>query len=482
MVAGPVIVAYFVAWAIYSRSYFVTDIPGDKITHINYAFANIGSDGKLALGDSWADVEKAFPGDTWDQPLRGNFNQLIKLKQKYPHLRTLISVGGWTWSGRFSDVAVTSASRSKFAQSCVEFIEKYGFDGVDLDWEYPVSGGLPGNIVRPEDKQNYVLLLKEIREQLTVAGKSAGKQYLLTVATGAGTERIADMDLPGMSTYLDWINVMTYDFHGGWEAQTGHNAPLYKNDAEQTTDVSPSYIKSRYNCHAAIQGYLAAGTPRSKIVMGLALYGRGWQGVTSRVQNGFSQSASNQLPMGTWENGVFDYDHLKRNYLPSYTRYWDEASQVPYLFNPSTSVWISYDDLQSISLKNDYIKRENLAGAMFWELSSDKNAELVGATFQALNNGQPPSPATNPPTAATVATTPSVIATTQNTPVTATNQATTQATTQQPSGSSSTWELNTSYRVGEQVTFEGRTYRCIQSHTSLPGWTPAAVPALWQLI
>lgn len=186
--------------------------------------------------------------------------------------------------------------------------------------------------------------------------------------------------------------------------------------------------------------------------------------------------------MGTWENGVFDYDHLKRNYLPSYTRYWDEASQVPYLFNPSTSVWISYDDLQSISLKNDYIKRENLAGAMFWELSSDKNAELVGATFQALNNGQPPSPATNPPTAATVATTPSVIATTQNTPVTATNQATTQATTQQPSGSSSTWELNTSYRVGEQVTFEGRTYRCIQSHTSLPGWTPAAVPALWQLI
>lgn len=95
MVSAAIIVAYYAAWSIYSRSYFVTDIPGDKITHINYAFANIGSDGRIALGDPWADVEKAFAGDAWDQPLRGNFNQLIKLKQKHPHLRTLISIGGW---------------------------------------------------------------------------------------------------------------------------------------------------------------------------------------------------------------------------------------------------------------------------------------------------------------------------------------------------------------------------------------------------
>jgi chitinase len=95
MVSAAIIVAYYAAWSIYSRSYFIMDIPGDKITHINYAFANIGSDGRIVLGDSWADVEKGFPGDTWDQPLRGNFNQLIKLKEKYPHLRTLISIGGW---------------------------------------------------------------------------------------------------------------------------------------------------------------------------------------------------------------------------------------------------------------------------------------------------------------------------------------------------------------------------------------------------
>ncbi|CAF3482575.1 unnamed protein product [Rotaria sp. Silwood1] len=211
MVASKIVLAYFTAWSIYARSFFVTDIPVDKLTHINYAFANIGSDGRIALGDPWADTDKTFDGDTWNQPLRGNFNQLNKLKATYPNLRTLISVGGWTWSGKFSDIALTDQSRSIFAASCVEFIQKYGFDGVDLDWEYPVSGGLSGNIQRPEDKQNYVLLLKEIRRQLDAV---PNKKYLLTVATGAGTERIGDIDLLGMLAYLDWFNVMTYDFHG----------------------------------------------------------------------------------------------------------------------------------------------------------------------------------------------------------------------------------------------------------------------------
>ncbi|CAF3627853.1 unnamed protein product [Rotaria sp. Silwood1] len=134
MVRNPVILGYFTAWSIYSRSYFVSDIPADKLTHINYAFANIGPNGQIALGDPWADIDKTFNGDTWDQSLRGNFNQLIKLKEKYPHLCTLISVGGWTWSGKFSDIAVSDQSRSTFAASCVEFIKKYNFDGVDLDW------------------------------------------------------------------------------------------------------------------------------------------------------------------------------------------------------------------------------------------------------------------------------------------------------------------------------------------------------------
>ena len=190
------------------------------------------------------------------------------------------------------------------------------------------------------------------------------------------------MDLVGMSEYLDWINIMTYDFRGSRDGKTGHNAPLFKNDAETIADVAPSFVKSNYNCHAAVQGYLAAGASQSKLVMVLGLYGRGWQGFSLRlspslsfspfayarfpsmrnvgvkgeVMNGFSQSASPTPPMGTWENGLFDDDHLKKSYLPSYTRHWDDASKVPFLCNATTGIWISYDDAESIRIKCDYIK------------------------------------------------------------------------------------------------------------------------------
>lgn len=136
------------------------------------------------MGDPWIDAQKSYPGDTWDQ-LRGNFNQLIKLKQRYPHLKTLISVGGWSWSNRFSDVAADPALRENFANSAVDFLRKYQFDGVDLDWEYPVSGGLQGNSRRAEDKQNFTLLLQKTREKLDAAGAKDGKRYLLTIASGA---------------------------------------------------------------------------------------------------------------------------------------------------------------------------------------------------------------------------------------------------------------------------------------------------------
>ncbi len=178
-------------------------------------------------------------------------------------------------------------------------------------------------------------------------------------------------------------------------------------------------------------------------------------GVTNRAQNGFSQSASSQPPMGTWENGVYDYDHIKKSYLSTYTRYWDSQSKVPFLYNPSTGIWISYDDLQSITIKNDYIKREKLAGAMFWELSSDRNSELIGATFRALNNDLKPSSESIP----------SINQTKSSSP---------------PTSEYPIWETNKDYKFGDYVSYENQTYTCLVAHTSLPGWTPYAVPALWK--
>ena len=172
---APIIAAYYPEWAIYSRDFNIADVPAENLTHLIYAFSKIDSAGRMGLFDSYAATEKTFNAtdsvdgvaDTWDQTLAGNFNQLAELKLANPELKTMIAVGGWTLSGTFSDVASTAEGRATFAQSVVDFMQKYPmFDGIDFDWEYPGGGGLESNITRPEDGQNYALLLNEVRERL----------------------------------------------------------------------------------------------------------------------------------------------------------------------------------------------------------------------------------------------------------------------------------------------------------------------------
>ncbi|OYD10005.1 glycoside hydrolase family 18 protein [Paludifilum halophilum] len=371
------VIAYYPGWATYDRDYQVADIDASKVTHINYAFANI-SGGEVVLGDPYADTDKFFPGDCWEPGCkRGNFNQLNKLKQEHPHLKTLISVGGWTWSGNFSDVAMTEASRTKFAESAVDFIREWGFDGVDLDWEYPVDGGLePG---RPEDKQNFTLLMKKMRETLDQAGAEDGKDYLLTIASGASPDYVENTELDKVEDDLDWINIMTYDFHGGWEDESNNNAPLYRDPDD------PSSHADNYYVDAAVQGHLDAGVPKDKLVLGMPFYGRGWDGCSSS-NNGLYQSCSGPAREGTWEDGVFDYADLEENYINKngYTRHWNDDAKVPYLYNPDTQTFITYDDEESIGYKTDYIKSKGLAGAMFWELASDRNGTLLNQVYNDL--------------------------------------------------------------------------------------------------
>lgn len=189
-------------------------------------------------------------------------------------------------------------------------------------------------------------------------------------------------------------------------------------------------------------------------------------GLKNIDQNGFSQSASAQPPTGTWENGVYDYDHLKKSYIPTYTRYWDSQSKVPFLYNLSTNIWISYDDLQSIGIKADYIKREKLAGAMFWELSSDRNSELIDATYEVLNNDVRPSLDANPP----------IEITNQTVPMTTRKTVSTKA----KKDKYPVWIEFKDYKFGEYISYDSKIYRCIVTHQSLPGWTPFAVRSLWK--
>ncbi|MDZ4766151.1 MAG: glycoside hydrolase family 18 protein [Chloroflexota bacterium] len=353
------IVAYYTSWAIYGREYFVTDIPADQLTHINYAFANISEAGEVVLGDEWADTQFPYPSDTTGG---GNFNQLQLLKAAHPAMQTLISVGGWTWSGLFSDVALTPASRERFARSAVDFMLRYDFDGVDLDWEYPTGGGDPGNMERPEDSENFVLLLDEVRTQLDAQGAQDGRAYLLTIALGAGASAYEPLDWARIHPLLDWINVMTYDFAGGWSERTGFNAPLYAAADGASADRT-------------LQALLALDIPADKLVLGVPFYGHGWSGVGSE-NDGLDQPFTS-LPEGTWAAGSFDYDDLTENYITDTTRHWDERAGVPWLYDAATGTMITYDDAESMALKADYIRQHNLGGVMFWELSADDDTNTL---------------------------------------------------------------------------------------------------------
>nr|BAM67140.1 chitinase [Paenibacillus sp. FPU-7] len=410
------VVGYFTSWGIYDPNFQVTDLNASKLTHLNYAFADIcwngrhgnsspespnkttwsctdshvplqkGSvpNGTIVLGEPWADVNNSdpAPGVEWEdcdtKALCGNFYALKKLKAANPHLKTLISVGGWTWSNRFSDVAADAATRAVFAKSAVTFLRTYGFDGVDLDWEYPVEGGLGGNSARPADKQNYTLLLQEIRKELNAAGAADGKTYLLTIASGASQKFVTNTEIDKIAQIVDWINIMTYDFHGDWEKRTNNNAPLY-------ADTRDPDLDKKFYTDGAIQIYKNAGVPGNKLTLGLPFYGRGWTNCApGAAGDGLYQECTpdwngNYVPRGTWDtfetgnSGFFDYGDLGGNYVNKngYTRYWNDQAKVPYLYNPTTKTFISYDDEQSIKFKTDYIKSQGLAGAMVWDTSSD---------------------------------------------------------------------------------------------------------------
>jgi chitinase len=367
--AGKRIIGYFTSWGIYGRNFQVADIPADKLTHVNYAFANVSAAGEVVMGDAYADGI--------------NFPRLRQLKVQHPGLKTLISVGGWTWSERFSDAALTAASRQKFATSAVNFIQQHGFDGVDVDWEFPVGGGEADNVNRPEDKQNYTLLMQELRRQFDALELQNGRDYYLSIAAPSGAALTANIEIAALGQTLDWINLMAYDFHGSWSARTGFNAPLYAAPGDPDD--------ARLNTDWAVSHYLTSGVPADKLIVGAPFYGRGWSGVPN-VNGGLYQTFTG-LPQGTWEAGMFDYRDLVNRQLAAgsgYTRRWNDAAKVPWLYNPTTGIMISYDDPESMGNKADYVKTRNLGGMMFWELSGDDAQDsLLVAVHSRLNGATP---------------------------------------------------------------------------------------------
>lgn len=401
---GKRVIGYFAQWGIYGRNYKVRNIEtsgsADKLTHINYAFGNVRNNrcevgmtqpadpNTGAGGDAFADYTKSFGaaesvdnvGDTWNQPLRGNWNQLRKLKTRHPGLKVLISLGGWTWSRGFSSAA-RPENRVAFVASCVDAYIRGNlpvtdgaggagaasgvFDGIDIDWEYPAACGL--SCGQPEDSANFNALMAEFRRQLDAIRPG----LLLTVAVGAGIDKIRVTDPGAYHASLDYINVMTYDFHGSWEPRTHFHSALFG-----STDDPSTGDQRFYNSDDAIQAFLDRGVPASKLNLGIGFYGRGWTNVPN-INNGLYQTGS--AAPATYEAGNEDYKVLKNLGWPSYTH---PQTMARWIFNGNT-FW-SYDTPEAIADKMQYVRTRNLGGAFFWEFSGD---DANGTLAKAVGNG-----------------------------------------------------------------------------------------------
>lgn len=323
----------------------------NQITHINYAFANIVN-GEVVEG---RDTDKEV------------LSKLNGLKQVNADLRILISVGGWTWSKNFSDAALTEASREKFANSAIAYMKRHHIDGIDLDWEYP---GLPGagNTHRPEDKENFTALLKLLREKLDQLGTRKEK-YLLTIASAASQAYLDHTEMQVAHQYLDFINIMTYDFHGAWDQQTGHHANLTVSGFDESENPR--------SAARAVQEHVQAGIPSEKINLGVPFYGRWWKGVNP------SNKGVHQPAKGG--GGSYIYQVIGDSLIQTdrFEVLWDSAAQVPFLWNESDSVFVTYEDKRSIRIKVDFVKEKQLGGIMFWQFNGD-NGDLLEAIDTAL--------------------------------------------------------------------------------------------------
>ncbi len=538
-VSGKNIVAYFPNWGTYNAAHkniSVDMIPWDKVTVINHAFFEVDSSFRLASTDTFADFDKSFPhSEGWDAgQLRGHFGEYKYYKTLYPQVKVLVSIGGWTRGENFHAMAATAVGRATFISSLIDFLNQYPFiDGFDIDWEYPgidraadpndqYDRGCPGG---PEDKENFTLLLKEIREAYNSTGHS---DKLLTIAGAGGYDKLAYIEPDKFYQYVDWINVMTYDFHGAWETTTGHQAGLYANP-QDTAPSSPVDIKGKYNTDAAMRNYTALGVPAEKLNVGTPYYSRGWKGVTGGT-NGMYGTATGAA-VGTWDNpsspgGQYPYFTLQTmENNNGYEKFRDDTyAKTPWLYNQSAGILLSYEDPTSLSARCDYINSNGYGGLIIWEISGDTDDfALTTLAHDKLIGGQQAEQAATPtfaPAGGTYADAQSVTIscatsgasicyTTDGTAPTASSTPYTGAITVSSSetikaiavrsgmtdsavasasytissgnpGEVSPWAPNASYKVGDIVSYNGKYYQCIQAHTSLVGWEPSNVPALWQ--
>jgi chitinase len=304
-----------------------------------------------------------------DGPMFENiWDEIAALKEKYPHLKVNISAGGYGADG-FSDMANDPALRAAFVANVCAWLENHDLDGVDIDWEYPVGPEWGQEIKsRPADKQNYITLLQELRNEMDTLGEKTGKRYGLSTAVPASGWFPKANDVKAAARIVDSLKLMAYDYYGGWNANTGHHSNLYNNPHD------PAW--GGWSTEQALDEYIWAGVPTEKIILGVGFYGHAWQGVEVGPYEdtpGLFQPFQS-LP---FEQGTISWTQIAEFLKPGsgYTRYWDNLAGAPYLYNGD--IWISYTDEEHIKLITDFIKEKRLGGVFVWEYGHDMNAELL---------------------------------------------------------------------------------------------------------
>lgn len=480
------VIGYFTSWrngANEQPSYLVSDIPWDKITHINYAFAHVDANYKVSIGDPNSPNNPAtnmeWPGVVGAEldpsfPYKGHFNLLNKYKKQHPDVKTLVSVGGWAETGGHfgdngrvadggfytlttnADGTVNQAGIAEFSASAVDFIEKYGFDGIDIDYEYPSSmndSGHPddftfSNARRAYLNNSYQVLMKSLRESLDKAGESAGKHYLLTIASPSSGYLLRGMETFQATQYLDYVNIMSYDLHGAWNSHVGHNASLFDTGLDSELAAWDVYGTKEFegigylNTDWAVK-YFRGGLSAGRINIGIPYYTRGFRDVTGGTNGLWGQAAfpdqancpkgtgvgdknscgngavgidnlwhdtenDREVPAGSnplWhvknlENGIVGSYSATYGIDPAtdpsdaltgtYTRHYDSVAVAPWLWNDSKKVFISMEDEESMATKVDYVINNGLGGVMFWELAGDfdfdaaKGEYFMGSTMTTI--------------------------------------------------------------------------------------------------
>ena len=405
------IVTYFEEWGIYTRDVNLSDVNGQAMTHMNYSFFDVKADGSVTLFDEYAAVQKRFSqadsvsrtftaseyadvdsalidtynnsgnytitesgGNVTVQSLpvgwndagpndAGNFEQLARFKELNPEVNLGFALGGWTLSDEFSTAYSTQAGRDTFVSDTIDMLRKYDFfNTVDFDWEYPGGGGESGNAASTQDGANFELVLGDLRTELNNLTTETGQDYEISIATAGGYEKLANLNIEGIDQYVDFYNVMTYDFHGGWENTTGHQAAM-------TGDAN------NYDITGAVGVFEDAGVDLSKVVMGAPAYTRAWGGVDAGDSFGYQQQGSGRDAAGSFEAGVYDYKDIVTDVVTGQRDlYWDDDNKAAFVYDGDE--WSSMETTATIAGKSAYIEEKGLGGMMFWALSNDGEGEL----------------------------------------------------------------------------------------------------------